>query len=356
MNKNQINPKIKIKDIAEKAGVSPGTVDRVLHNRGNVSEETRIKIKKILDEIDYTPNVYASALASKRTIRLLAVIPAFQKGDYWEKIESGILRGAKEFSDFRVVVQILYYSQYSIESFCKIMDKVLNEHPDGMLLAPSLKSVTFEFTSKMDQMKIPYVFVDSNIEGTNSLAYYGQHSYQSGCLVAKLLLAQRPDIKEIAVFSFYHVGQKPANQISQRMSGFSSYILEKKSGCKLHRATLEVENEEKNTKEMYRLFFDNPDIEGAVIFSSRSYVVAEFLEKYKLNHITLIGFDLLEKNIAFLKNNTISYLISQRPEEQGYKGIKALSDYILFKKQVNPINYTPIDILTQENIDFYLDF
>jgi LacI family transcriptional regulator len=140
------------------------------------------------------------------------------------------------------------------------------------------------------------------------------------------------------------------------MSGFSSYVLEKKSSCKLHRATLEVDNPEKNAMEMHRLFFQNPEIEGAVIFSSRSYVVAEFLEKYKLDNITLIGYDLLEKNVTFLKNNTISFLIAQRPEEQGYKGIKALIDHLLFRKQAKRINYTPIDILTQENIDFYWEF
>lgn len=353
---NSIPSKIKIKDIAEKAGVSPGTIDRVLHNRGNVSEATKKKVEDILAQLNYTPNLYASALASKRTFTLLAVIPSYDKGDYWEQIEAGIRREAQELSDFRVNVHIRYFSQYNIESFCTVMKEVLDKEPDGVLLAPTLKSVTFEFTCKMEKMGIPYIFIDSNVEEAKPLAYFGQHSYQSGYLVGKLLLTQKPDIREIAIFSFYHVGQKPSNQVTQRMSGFSSYVLEKKDSCKLHRATLEVENPEKNEEEMHKLFFGNKNIEGAVIFSSRSYVVADFLEKYHLNHITLIGYDLLENNVECLKKNIISYLIAQRPEEQGYRGIKALSDYLIFKKQVNQINYTPIDIITQENIDFYSEF
>jgi LacI family transcriptional regulator len=55
--------KVRIKDIAEKAGVSVGTVDRILHNRPNVSHSAREKVERVLKEINYQPNVYASALA-----------------------------------------------------------------------------------------------------------------------------------------------------------------------------------------------------------------------------------------------------------------------------------------------------
>lgn len=41
------------------AGVSAGTVDRVLHNRGDVSRASRDKVQKVLDEIDYHPNMFA---------------------------------------------------------------------------------------------------------------------------------------------------------------------------------------------------------------------------------------------------------------------------------------------------------
>ena len=56
--KEHIPEKIKIKDIAEKAGVSSGTVDRVLHKRGNVSEAAQKKVEEVLKHINYTPNVY----------------------------------------------------------------------------------------------------------------------------------------------------------------------------------------------------------------------------------------------------------------------------------------------------------
>lgn len=66
--------KTRIKDIAERAGVSVGTVDRVLHNRPNVSKKALEKVQKALDEMDYQPNMYASALAYNKEYTFYCII------------------------------------------------------------------------------------------------------------------------------------------------------------------------------------------------------------------------------------------------------------------------------------------
>ena len=65
--------KIRIKDIAELSGVSVGTVDRVLHNRPSVSQKAREKVEKALKEMDYHPNVYASALAYNKSYKFYCI-------------------------------------------------------------------------------------------------------------------------------------------------------------------------------------------------------------------------------------------------------------------------------------------
>ena len=57
-----------IKDIARMAGVSAGTVDRVLHNRGDVSSKSKAKVQKVLDEI--SPMCLLSDWRLKRNILL----------------------------------------------------------------------------------------------------------------------------------------------------------------------------------------------------------------------------------------------------------------------------------------------
>ena len=66
---------VTLKQIAEIAGVSRGTVDRALHNRGRVSEEVAQRIRKIADDLGYCPNEVGQALAkTRRQIRLGMII------------------------------------------------------------------------------------------------------------------------------------------------------------------------------------------------------------------------------------------------------------------------------------------
>ena len=63
-----------IKMIAERAGVSIGTVDRVLHDRPYVKEEVRRRVLEVMEELDYQPNRVASALATSGMARHFAII------------------------------------------------------------------------------------------------------------------------------------------------------------------------------------------------------------------------------------------------------------------------------------------
>ena len=63
-----------IKMIAERAGVSIGTVDRVLHDRPYVKVEVRERVLRVMEELDYHPNRMASALATSGTPRKLALV------------------------------------------------------------------------------------------------------------------------------------------------------------------------------------------------------------------------------------------------------------------------------------------
>ena len=67
----------------------------------------------------------------------------------------------------------------------------------------------------------------------------------------------------------------------------------------------------------------------------------------------LVGYDLIEENIKYLEEGVIDFLICQKPEDQGYRSIQAMFNYILMKKTVERVNYSPIDIIMKENITFY---
>ena len=76
---------ITIKEIAKRANVSIGTVDRVIHNRGRFSEETQIKIQKIIEETGYRTNILASQLVKSKKINFGIIIPfPYQNDKFWQ--------------------------------------------------------------------------------------------------------------------------------------------------------------------------------------------------------------------------------------------------------------------------------
>ena len=153
--------KIRIKDIAERAGVSVGTVDRVLHKRPNVSKSALEKVEKALKEMDYKPNMYASALAYNKSYTFYCIIPKHESEAYWEEVEEGVLDACDRRSDFRVSQKMMYYNRFSTETFTKVTNECLKQKPHGVIIVPSKLDVTRKFTDQLHEQGIPFVLLDS---------------------------------------------------------------------------------------------------------------------------------------------------------------------------------------------------
>ena len=100
-----------IKMIAEQAGVSIGTVDRVLHNRPYVKPEVRERVLQVMEELDYRPNRMASALALSGTSRRFAVVQPAWEGYVGEAIAAGVAKFREERRDYNLTVTVRSYRQ-----------------------------------------------------------------------------------------------------------------------------------------------------------------------------------------------------------------------------------------------------
>src|SRR5688572_12534999 len=116
----QVKSKIvRIKDIAEKAEVSKGTVDRVLHNRGRVSEEARDRVLKIIQEMNYEPNLIARTLKTNKIFNIAAIIPDPLIDPYWEAPKAGLEKAEKELRHYGISVYTYIFNPYNVDSFLK---------------------------------------------------------------------------------------------------------------------------------------------------------------------------------------------------------------------------------------------
>lgn len=349
------NSQIRIKDIAKKASVSIGTVDRVLHNRGEVAEKTRKKIVRIIEELNYHPNILASTLASKKTVLFATLFPEPPSPDsYWNQPLRGVARRISELTQYGMITQDFTFSQVNAADFETQANKVLEVNPDGVVLAPFFSRESGKFVKTLKEREIPFVFIDSEIKDAGQISYVGQDSFQSGKLAARLCGSITPTDQLIWVIHFAKQMDNQ-NHLVQREKGFYTWF--KKNLPDRIIKTLEIPNTEcceweKSIDSEMKL--NKPG--GIFVTNSRVYLMAGYLEKRNIQGIRLIGHDLLENNRDYVKKKIVDFLICQRPEEQGYSSIDKLFQHIILKKKVNSENYTPIDIVTKENLEYYKDF
>jgi LacI family transcriptional regulator len=216
--------KIGIKDIARQANVSIGTVDRVLHNRNEVSKTTREQVLKIIDELGYTPNLLAKSLASKVKYTIAVLIPDPSANSYWDKPLEGIQAAAREIKKFNFELQIATFDYSNENSFIEKAGEILASNPSGFIFAPVFYDSSLKLIEKCDQLDLPYVFFDVFIENCKNLAYFGQNSVQSGYLAARLMNYSIDKVtRHIYIVKPLNTSA-PVYHISLREKGFISYF------------------------------------------------------------------------------------------------------------------------------------
>ena len=345
----------RIKDIAQKANVSIGTVDRVIHKRGEVSKSTRAKILSIIEELEYQPNLMASTLASKKTFSFALLLPEpISSESYWNKPMIGVRKAFQEIHQYGVTISTHLFKQSDSLTFNKETEIILENNPEGVVLAPFFFRESKEFIAELKKREIPYVFIDSNIKECEKLSYIGQDSFQSGTLAAKLLDYSTPENASILILHFAKERDN-MNHLVQREKGFYEYFNKNKPEGKRQLITQEIADPtSKESQNIIKtLLQTNPEIQGIFVTNSQVYYLARILEKLNLKGIRVIGHDLIKENIGFLKKGIVDFLICQRPEEQGFNAIITLFEHLVLKKEVKNENYTSIDIITKENLDYY---
>jgi len=347
--------KARIKDIAMLAGVSIGTVDRVLHDRGEVAEKTRQKVQRILKETNYSPNVMAQVLKSNKRFHLVSLLPEpTEDNSFWQSHPLGMSRAMEELNPFPVTLSQVTFDMQCEDDFQKKTIAVLNLKPDGVLLAPIFKNESIAFCMRLKKEKIPFVFIDGFIENTDFLAYIGEDIFQSGRVAGQLIDMVTPEKSDILVVTIARNIQN-VHHLNNRTHGFLSYF--HKSGInkgKKININIPDPSSERVRNAFDKVFEEYPGIGSIFITGSRSYLIALYLEEKGLKSINLIGYDLLDMNVKYLKSGVTRFLIGQRPEEQTYKGIKKLFEFLSLHKVPDKIEYIPVDVVTSENVDFFL--
>ncbi|MEM8523072.1 MAG: LacI family DNA-binding transcriptional regulator [Bacteroidota bacterium] len=352
-----MSQRVRIKDIAKRAGVSKGTVDRVLHDRGNVSKEAMKRVLAAMKELDYEPNQLARVLANNKTWKIATLLPHLEGDCFWERPDEGIDRAIEIVKDYGVDVDKYHFDDDAPASFVEQCKCILEKHYDAVLVAPIFLQESHAFFDRCEQSGIKYAQLNTYIERKSQhfLFYIGQDSYHSGVLGAKLLNFGLSE-GETALILHLEKDVYNAPHLLEKERGFEDYFSQLKDN-KIFTAKAsfpDIENRHQFQKFIEFLLKEYPKLKGVFVTTSRSFHLVEQLEKMGVHHLKLVAFDLIEENLDCLKNDKIDFLVNQNPIKQGYIGIMNLMNYFVFDRIPPEIEHLPLDIVMKENFQYYL--
>ena len=179
---------ITLQQIADLAGVSRGTVDRALNNRGRIKPEVEQRIKKIAKDVGYKPSRAGRALAMAKKNIKIGVILQLAQTPFMKDVLIGLKAAKLEAESFGASVKIHKINGVNPTEVIQIMEKMKSEKFNGIALSPSQDNLLIKLIDKFSQeYNIPIITFNSDLENTARLCFIGQNAVKSGQTAAGLM-------------------------------------------------------------------------------------------------------------------------------------------------------------------------
>ena len=204
----------------------------------------------------------------------------------------------------------------------------------------------------LNERDIPFIFLNINQKGYNNLCYIGQKSFEGGSLAGQLLnLCTRADDELLIVHTRKNL--EDYRSFSQRGKGFVDFFDKSNVKKSIHQIQFDgLKDQAKVRVRINSLLKSNKKINGIVVPSSRASNIIELIHKDIQPKIKVLGFDTTPNNVLALRKGQITFLISQKSFNQGYKSIITMVNYLIHKVKPDPEIPTPLEIVTKENVEF----
>lgn len=312
-----------IKEIAELAGVSRGTVDRVLNNRGDVNSETAEKIRAIINRLGYKPNPAGIALAAQKKKYLIGVILFSRKNPFFDDVMQGFSDKAAELSLYGCEISIKRVA-YHPQAQLSAVRVCLKEGIQGLIITPYNDNMIQEELNKLIRSGIPVITVNSDAEDVRRLTYVGGDYYKSGETAGALMKLVTSGPVRLGIVN----GDNNILCHSQRISGFVDKLSDDirfKVVCQGE----SLDDDKKAYELVSRMLHDHPDINAFYFTAAGVYGGCRAIQELAPEKdIKVITFDEVPSTVEMMQKGIITATICQEPYWQGSKSLELMFSYL----------------------------
>ncbi|MBQ8197923.1 MAG: LacI family DNA-binding transcriptional regulator [Lachnospiraceae bacterium] len=337
-----------IKEIADLAGVSRGTVDRVLNKRGSVNPQTAEKILEIAQALDYKPNRAGLVLAAQKKNLKLGVILFGEGNPFFDDVIAGIRRKEEELACYNCSVIIKRVAVDTDEQI-RAIDELLKEGANGIAISPTNDKRLATKIDEIYEAGIPVVTLNTDIKNSKRLAFVGSNYYQSGATAAGLM---RLMAKNEAVHIGIIAGSSEILCHTERIAGFQ-HAIEKCEHIKIVETIMNFDDDFVSYDMTSQLLKKHPEINALFFAAGGVYGgCRSVLAQNRAKDMTIITFDQVDTTKEMIMKDVISATICQEPFVQGSRPLDILFTYLATGElPEQEYNYTAVDIRIKENLD-----
>ena len=348
-----MNKRPTIQTIAELAGVSRGTVDRVLNNRSYVRADVRERVLNAIRETGYLSPREAHRQAAEaelplEPVRLGVLLPNWS-GPFREEVPRGIQAARSELEKRNIEVRVCTCETDVPRETIELIDQLIEWGAQGIALC-SLNDIMIEArVGELAEQGIPCITFNSDLPNSRRLCFVGQDYARSGRIAAELLSKCIPTTARVLAMA----GNLEYNGHRTRLDGFCEHM--KKKGF----ASEQIEIEE--TYNDYRVTYnrvtaaltsENPP--AAIYMANRSVTgCVDALKSAGMDgRVHVIAHDMSPRRKQMLLEGSLDLTITQDLFRQGSQPLLLLADLLQKGKQPESgIKSTGISIICAQNID-----
>lgn len=316
---------VTMQQIADRCGVSRGTVDRALHHKEGVREEVAERIRATAREMGYISN--RLVMQQTRQWKIGVVLHSGHSAFVQMLCELFSSFSERELiPNITVIVRVM--QDMDVQHQLTLIDElVTTEHIDGLALMPLANTfVRDRINTLSEKMGIPVVTFNTDITDANRLAYVGADNIAAGRAAAALLgmvMQGRGSVLPI-------LGQRSGHYAdSQRYTGFLNEMAENFPGIRILHPECSFLDENLAERIASRAIHSEEEVNGFYLTSAgregvyRAVNAAENREK-----IHIVVHDITEGNVRMVKQGTVDFIIGQDVKTQGTLPIRLLYDYL----------------------------
>ena len=286
-------------------------------------------------ELDFQPNTLGRAFYLSRKKNKIGVLVSFREPDFQKQVMEGINSGIAYAQQYGVETLLEFASPGDPNGYLVALERLLASGIQGLALRGIVSQKVSQRLHAVREEKLPTVVYNQDIDASLRDCFVGQNSYQSGLCAAALMQQMMPT--KGCVLS---VGVDPLHVSSEeRLQGFAAHFRGQHTAMDVSPVVYGSGDHDL----VYRLTRERldtlPELTGIFVSGAGLAGAAQAVEDAGLTgQVKMVGFDVTDSNVAFLRKGAVQFLIDQGPYAQGYRSIQLLTDAI-FQGQAVAVPY-----------------